>query len=106
MEEMNGLLRDRLGDWQVTAKLIEPTPPRRRRRIPKRTKAMLLMRQHHRCAICSGPLDLLTAQIDHIVPFADGGGDDMENLRAVHGVCNQIRGRRRLVVGQGTIPWS
>jgi 5-methylcytosine-specific restriction endonuclease McrA len=106
MEEIRGLIKDKIGLWMITAQLLTPARPSpRRRRLPKRTRALLLARQDHRCAICGGPLSLLDAHVDHIVPISAGGDDAMGNLQLVHPNCNLRKGKR-LVVGQGTMPWS
>ena len=106
MEELKGLLRDELGTWMVTARLVKPAPSKaRRKRLPKRTKAMLLARQDHRCAICGGPISLLDAHVDHVVPIVAGGEDALHNLQLTHPNCNLRKGRR-LIVGQGSMPWA
>ena len=43
--------------------------------------------QFNRCGICREPMGL-DISIDHIVPRAKGGGDELENLQAVHRSCN------------------
>jgi 5-methylcytosine-specific restriction endonuclease McrA len=106
MEEIRGLLRDELGVWMIHARLVEPAPKRaRRKRYPKRMRAMLLERQGHRCSICGGPLSLLDSHVDHVVPLVAGGADDIANLQLTHQNCNLRKGRR-LVVGQGAMPWA
>lgn len=106
MDMIKGLLRDDNGTWEITARLVHPAPrAARRKRLPKRTKAMLLARQEHRCAICRGPISLLDAHVDHIVPIVAGGEDALHNLQLAHPNCNLRKGRR-LVVGQGSMPWA
>lgn len=58
-----------------------------------------------RCGICSLPVDLslrkpdlLAPSIDHIVPKALGGTDDLSNLQMAHWGCNQ---RKHLRVDSG-----
>lgn len=58
-----------------------------------------------RCHICLRPAPLHfygppgwfgdhTVTIDHLVPQAYGGDDDLENLRLAHATCNSTRGTR------------
>lgn len=106
MDELRGLLRDADGTWMVTMRLVKPAPTHaRRRRLPKRTKALLLARQDHRCAICGGPISLLDAHVDHVVPLSSGGEDVITNLQLTHPNCNLRKGKR-LVVAQGAMPWA
>ena len=51
------------------------------------------------CQICSEPVDYSSdplsdwyPTVDHIVPRAKGGGDEVENLRCAHRWCNSVRG--------------
>lgn len=64
-----------------------------RRHLPE-----LIAEQNGECGICGGPLpdDIQAGQIevDHIVPRAAGGGDEIENLQAAHGYCNRVKGNR------------
>lgn len=50
------------------------------------------------CGICSEPVDLtlrkpdlMSPSIDHIVPFAHGGSNDVENLQLAHLHCNHVK---------------
>lgn len=64
------------------------------------------------CAICGQPIDYsldwwedprdgrrkrhpYSFEADHIVPLAEGGLDEFENLQPVHRHCNQIKGAGR-----------
>lgn len=51
------------------------------------------------CQICSEPVDYTAdslsdwyPSVDHIVPRAHGGSDDISNLRTAHRWCNSVRG--------------
>ena len=64
----------------------------------RRHLAELLMRQGFHCALCG---DIIAeedrrhrAEVDHIVPVSKGGGNEIENLQAVHGHCNARKGNR------------
>lgn len=43
------------------------------------------------CAICGKPIDS-EFTIDHILPLSRGGGNELDNLRPVHEVCNKLKG--------------
>ena len=43
--------------------------------------------QFNRCGICKEPMGT-DISVDHIVPKAKGGGDELENLQAAHKGCN------------------
>ena len=107
MEKVKGFFDDSLGTWEVELTLIEPAPKPipRRRHVTKREKMMLLIRQDYRCALCRGPVSLLDAHVDHVYPLALGGEDVESNRTLTHAWCNLRKGKR-LVVGQGSMPWA
>lgn len=58
------------------------------RRLPSGTRALVIRRDHFRCVFCDGRGHL---EVDHIIPWSAGGGDDMDNLRTLCRDCNQTR---------------
>jgi 5-methylcytosine-specific restriction endonuclease McrA len=44
------------------------------------------------CALSGAPIDLLTCEVDHIVPEARGGSDELRNLRLVCTRANEAKG--------------
>jgi 5-methylcytosine-specific restriction endonuclease McrA len=74
-------------------------------------RTYLADRDGHRCGLCGDPLDLTVkhpdpafASIDHIVPLAHGGGNDLANLQLAHLRCNlskrdRPRGEQLRLVG-------
>lgn len=57
------------------------------------------------CALCGLPLDKslrfpnpMSVTADHIVPISKGGHPAaLENLQAVHLICNQVKGSRTVI---------
>jgi len=52
----------------------------------------LLTDQGDRCALCGGWLELDDYEVDHIVPFVHGGGNQHANIQLVHPSCNRSKG--------------
>lgn len=52
----------------------------------------LLAAQDGRCALCDGPLELDEHDVDHIVPFVYGGGNEQANIQLAHPGCNRSKG--------------
>lgn len=44
------------------------------------------------CALSGVPIDLLTCEIDHILPETRGGSDELDNLRLVCTRANEAKG--------------
>lgn len=56
----------------------------------RRLRAYVLVRDGHRCHVCGGP----ATEVDHVVPRALGGTDDMANLKAICRKDNLAKGSR------------
>lgn len=70
----------------------EPYASSHRRGLPPnwdRLRAAALKRDGFRCRYCNAP----ATQVDHHIPRADGGKDDMGNLRSTCDHCHQIKTR-------------
>lgn len=62
-------------------------------RAKTKAKLQLLWENGKRCAICGRKiksLDDLT--IDHIIPLAEGGKNEIENFQLAHKACNESKG--------------
>jgi len=68
----------------------------------RRTRLVVIAASGGVCALCGEPLGT-RVHVDHIVPIAFGGTDDLTNLRATHARCNMRRGVRP---GDGDRPRS
>lgn len=51
----------------------------------------VLNRDGWRCAVCGKPLEGQDATVDHIVPKAAGGRDELSNLISMCRKCNGIK---------------
>lgn len=73
------------------------SPGRSTTRRDRHRKAVA--RGHPPCHLCNEPIDYeakhlepLAFQIDHIIPLAKGGTDDLDNLAPAHRKCNRAKG--------------
>jgi 5-methylcytosine-specific restriction endonuclease McrA len=67
----------------------------------------LLNRQKGKCAFCLTPL-ADDYHIDHHIPLALGGSNDISNLRLLHPKCNLIKGAKHPIdhaLSQGMLCW-
>lgn len=69
---------------------IEYRPSSRRRAIPSGVRSHVLSEYGGICAYCEYEAN----QVDHIVPWAFGGSNDIDNLVASCGICNCIANDR------------
>lgn len=60
--------------------------------IPADTRRAVYQRDGHRCLRC-GATDRLS--LDHVIPWSQGGADDIDNLRTLCSPCNSSRGAGR-----------
>lgn len=64
-------------------------PARTRVSLSQRLRDEVMARDDFRCRVCGSRREL---RIDHVVPLARGGSNQMHNLRAVCHTCNSERG--------------
>jgi 5-methylcytosine-specific restriction protein A len=48
-------------------------------------RALVLERDHHTCVLCGAP----ATEVDHVVPRAEGGTDELTNLRSLCEPCHK-----------------
>ena len=63
----------------------------------KQRRARVIARDGGLCQIEGRMCTRRAEAVDHIIPRAQGGGDEMTNLRAVCDVCHEDRRRRPAV---------
>jgi len=70
----------------------------RRKPISPKLRALVLSRDGSRCLMCGAKAgDLgVTLEVDHVVPVADGGTDDLDNLATLCQPCNRGKSSLRL----------
>ena len=54
----------------------------------------ILKKAKFRCELCGAAADQKALQVDHIIPRAAGGTDDLSNLQALCYTCNPAKGKR------------
>jgi len=53
--------------------------------FPKEVREYVFQRDHHQCKSCGQTTKL---SIDHIIPLASGGSNDISNLQTLCSSCN------------------
>lgn len=67
---------------------------KRSRYIAATTRVDVLRRDNHRCVFCGVSAQKAELEIDHIIPFSQGGGNAMSNLQTLCKACNQGKSNR------------
>ncbi len=62
-----------------------------RPRLSRRTRFLVFQRDKSTCRICNETEGKL--EIDHIVPYSQGGSEKMENLQVLCQPCNRGKGK-------------
>ena len=73
--------------WTAESVTESQAPPK-----PTSHKHLLYGEQEGRCAMCSTLREIRLMDVDHIVPQADGGGDELANLQLLCRPCNLTKG--------------
>lgn len=92
-----------LDDDKVTVKAylddsmneIKPKEPkekaRKRRKLLPAEREMIYKAMDGRCAYCGKKIDQKDMCVDHVIPLAAGGLDDLENMRCSCRACNHYK---------------
>lgn len=62
-----------------------------RQPIPRKLRHEVFMRDGYRCRECGASKDETSLEIDHIVPVARGGTNDIDNLQTLCRECNRMK---------------
>ncbi|MBD2654847.1 HNH endonuclease [Synechocystis sp. FACHB-383] len=62
--------------------------------IPVSVREYIFQRDNYRCCSCGLGLGETALQIDHIIPLAKGGSNDMSNLQTLCQGCNSSKGAK------------
>ncbi len=60
-----------------------------RKPISKQTRVQVLARDGYKCKMCGRTKDEVPLEVDHIIPVADGGTDELKNLATLCRDCNR-----------------
>lgn len=58
-------------------------------KIPDTVKKYVLQRDNYQCQSCGKTEAEIKLNIDHIIPLATGGSNDISNLQTLCSKCNQ-----------------
>lgn len=74
----------------------KPDKEKRSRHIPASVRVSVLHRDGYKCVFCGRSAKQVQLEVDHKVPFSQGGGNDASNLQTLCFDCNRGKGARRL----------
>lgn len=74
-----------------------PSRPNRSGTISHRTAMKVFERDGYRCVGCGSQHELTP---DHIVPLAEGGSNEIDNLQTLCGPCNSSKGKKLVWSGR------
>lgn len=60
----------------------------------EKLRSRVIARDGYICGICGDLVCPTELSVDHIIPIARGGTDDLTNLQVAHRVCNSRKGAR------------
>lgn len=57
--------------------------------IPKSVQNYIFKRDNYQCKSCGKTAQQIQLNVDHIIPLAQGGSNDISNLQTLCKLCNQ-----------------
>ncbi len=70
---------------------------KRSRHIPLSIRVSVLHRDGYKCVFCGRNAKQVELEVDHIVPFSQGGSNNFSNLQTLCFDCNRGKGSRHLI---------
>lgn len=71
--------------------------------IPSKLRHEVLQRDGYRCRECGASKEDTQLEIDHIIPVAEGGTNDISNLQTLCKACNRAKYTRTWVGGESNV---
>lgn len=81
---------DNYDNRKVNQKILKKSAAKRKIYSGMQRKEIYDKAEGH-CQLCGRKITPHTMTIDHIIPFADGGSNELDNLQAVCKQCNQLK---------------
>nr|WP_211173190.1 HNH endonuclease [Brasilonema bromeliae] len=69
---------------------------KRSRHIPASVRVSVLHKDSYKCVFCGRSSQQVQLEVDHIVPFSQGGSNNLNNLQTLCTDCNRGKGARLL----------
>ncbi|WP_144875401.1 HNH endonuclease [Hyella patelloides] len=66
-------------------------PKTPRIKIPQSVRKYVYQRDNYQCQSCGKTKQETKLNIDHIIPLATGGSNDISNLQTLCSQCNQVK---------------
>lgn len=83
-------------EWYVRRGRRPGQPADGRRKLAPSVRKRVHQRDGGRCRYCAAPLAFEDMHVDHVVPVARGGRDNLSNLAAACAGCNLSKGAKTL----------
>ena len=80
----------------ITRVLVEGIVEPPHRYATTQQRVYVLTRDRYRCAYCRCRVTMRSANIDHVLPYRDGGPTTVANLVACCRRCNKLKGNKHL----------
>jgi len=72
--------------------ILKEIQPRQRKAWLLRVIEEIYLNQDGKCALCGRNLELGVHEVDHVIPFSYGGGNERGNLQLTCITCNRKKG--------------
>ena len=96
--EINLLIQKKLDSFKVK-KENKPNGNNKRCPIGSRLRHEVFKRDNYTCKECGATKEEITLHVDHIIPFSQGGTDELDNLQTLCETCNLSKSNKHWVGG-------